>query len=153
MAMRAYDQASLQVWKAYIQGDLNQEEEQQLENRLLEDEEAVLLYSKALSWLESELPEMREEERWLEGLMASLPTASDKASDSDKEQSTIGSWFNQAWLQYVIAASITLLLMTGGFFDHLFSRTNEAIHRPHNDVSISDRLMEATTGWFDKINK
>ncbi|WMT42734.1 hypothetical protein RE628_10770 [Paenibacillus sp. D2_2] len=147
--MRADSQVSLQVWKAYIQGELTREEEQQLENRLLEDEEAVLLYSEALSCLESTIPEMREEERWLEGLMDSLPVATDPA----KEQGPIGRWFNQAWLQYVIAASITLLLMTGGFFDHLFSRANEVINHPQQDISVSDRLMKATTGWFDKWNK
>lgn len=152
MVVRPQDQASMQIWKAYIQGELTWEEEKRLENMLLEDEEAALLYSEALSSLESELPEMREDERWLEGLMTSLPDASDKA-DPVKERSSIGRWFNQAWLQYVIAASITLLLMTGGFFDHLFSRANEAIHRPSQDVSVSDRLMKATNDWFDKLNK
>lgn len=153
MVVRAQDQASMQIWKAYIQGELTWEEEKRLENMLLEDEGAALLYSEALSSLERELPVMREDERWLEGLMASLPNASDKAIDPAKEQSSIGRWFNQAWLQYVIAASITLLLMTGGFFDHLFSRANEAIHHPKQDISVSDRLMKATTGWFDKLNK
>ncbi|NWL87252.1 MULTISPECIES: hypothetical protein [unclassified Paenibacillus] len=151
--MRPLDQASMQIWKAYIQGKLTWEEEKRLENMLLEDEEAALLYSEALSSLESELPEMREDGPWLEGLMASLPDSSDKAANPDKEQGSIGRWFNQAWLQYVIAASITMLLMTGGFFDHLFSRANEAIHRPNQEISVSDRLMKATTGWFDKWNK
>lgn len=150
--MESHTHAALEAWKAYIQGQLPLEEEQRLEKMLLEDEESVLLYAEALSLLENEMPLMSEEELWLDELMSALPAVPEPSSDHAKEPGKVAQWFAQPWLQYVIAASITLLLMTSGFFDALFSRANEAMHHS-NDISVSDQLMDTATSWFDKMKK
>ncbi|MMZ69656.1 hypothetical protein D1872_325360 [compost metagenome] len=54
-------------------------------------------------------------------------------------------------MHYVIAASITLLLLGGGVFDLLAAGTSVAVENQGSGSPLSERLMERASLWMDRI--
>ncbi|WP_068785305.1 hypothetical protein [Paenibacillus phocaensis] len=134
----------LKLWRSYIRGGLDPTAEAHLEALLQGDEAAFAAYAAALSSLESELPLPEEENAYIQSiLMKVTPSKSHKARNASRR-----SWSRHPMLHYAIAATLTALLLGSGFFDLLAAETNQLMNHS-NAPSLSERMMEATTGWFD----
>lgn len=134
----------LALWRSYIRGGLDPNTEARMEALLQGDEAAFAAYAAALSSLESELPHPIEEEAYLQSILEKLPQMKDSVARSGIRKT----WARHPLLHYAIAATLTALLLGSGFFDIIAAETNHLMNRP-NPSSLSERVMEATTGWLD----
>lgn len=133
-----------ELWTSYIRGSLVPETEERMEALMLGDEAAFRAYVTALSSLEQELPAPGDEQAFMQAVLEALPQAEQKPIPNRSAKK----WTEHPLFHYVIAASITVLLLTGGFFDRLAAEANQFMNRPQ-DTSLSKRVMNATAGWFD----
>lgn len=144
-------EGQLKDWHAYITGTCTLEETARLEKLLLEDGQALDAYLAALEQLEPTLKDHAAQidtERFTDQVMAALP-------DIDGEVSQVifkrRRWFETPVFHYVIAASLTLILLSSGAFDKMMLQNNGKPLPPKERVSYSEEVMRATTTWLDKF--
>lgn len=143
-------EGQLKDWHAYITGTCTLEESERLEKLLLEDEQALDVYLAALEQLEPTLEDHTAQmntEHFTDRVMAVLP-------DIDAEASQVifnkRRWFEKPVFHYVIAASLTLILLSSGAFDKMLQNNGKPIPSKER-VSYSEEVMRATTTWLDKL--
>lgn len=141
---RANDES---LWKEYILRDDLQGNDEELENVLLQDDESLTAYIEALTSLEQELPRLEDQERFTDRVMKSLPIADQKHFN---KSTRLRNWSRHPLFHYVIAASITLFLMSCGLFDYI-SLGKEQVMKQTEGHSISQQLLDKTSSWIDKI--
>lgn len=163
---------TLDLWLQYIRGELESEMEEQLENLLRQgDDEAFQSYMQAMTISldvqadDVNLPNLHDPEDFTDLVMASILLSSDTECE-DKvgiagenvvqvsrslKRSRVHR--NQPLFHYIIAASITLILLSSGMFDILTSsasHVNRAI-KEHSGPSFSEKMMDATKGWMKQF--
>ncbi|GAA0135496.1 hypothetical protein YSY43_23360 [Paenibacillus sp. YSY-4.3] len=146
------DQSMEVCWDKFIQGELNEQQTRQVEALLLHDAGALEAYMAALDRLEQELPGLQQEEAFIEAVMRKIPAQGEaqKAREPSDRIIRKGRLNEHPLFNYVIAASITLFLLSLGAFDHLNSGT-EHIIPPAAESSVSKKIMDKTAGWIDQL--
>lgn len=146
MAMKDTGNTPEEMWKAYIRGELSPERAEKLDQLLQDDDAMFQVYMTELMANQDELPSLLDEERFANDVLSALPAQA--RSHANKEHRK--RWQNPL-VHYVIAASITLLLLGGGVFDLLSAGANAAVQRQAGDTPLSDQLMQRATNWMEKI--
>jgi hydroxyethylthiazole kinase-like sugar kinase family protein len=134
-----------ELWLEYITRDSIRGNEAELEELLLHDEEALMSYTEALTSLEHEIPHLSDELRFKNQVMDQIllsQTLQTKSSVKGKK------WSSHPLFHYIIAASVTLFLLSSGLFDLLSQGTNQIIHN-QDSHTLSQQLLEKTTGWIN----
>lgn len=142
--MSRQPQDELELWRSYIRGSLDSNIEARLEALLQGDEAAIAAYTAALSSLESELHAPEDEAAYLTAIIEKLP----QTKRSKERGGSRWTWSRHPLLHYVIAATLTALLLGSGLFDRFAAETNQLMNRT-DASSLSERMMDATTGWLD----
>ncbi|WP_068499585.1 hypothetical protein [Paenibacillus kribbensis] len=144
-------EGQLKDWHAYITGTCTVEESERLEKLLLEDEQALDVYLAALEQLEPTLEDHVAQintERFTDRVMAALPDIDAEANQAIFKKRR---WFEKPVFHYVIAASLTLILLSSGAFDKMMLQNNGKPIPSKERVSYSEEVMRATTSWLDKL--
>ncbi|MCM3698105.1 hypothetical protein [Paenibacillus macerans] len=145
--MSAEKEMDRRLWLDYIHGNVGAGKAERMEALLLGDEEAFAAYAEALSSLEQELPKPVDERMFMRSVLAALPET-EPQPHMDKQAKR---WSRHPLFHYVIAASVTALLLSGGFFDRLAASANHMMDLNRSqDASISRQMMDAAAGWLDK---
>lgn len=142
--------AQQEMWKKYIRGELGPDQREALDALIQEDDAVFQTYVQTLMAMEEELP----------GLPASPEAFADRVLSFIQEPSASGTkaskpsrkrW-NQPVVHYVLAASVTFLLLGGGVFDLLSAGAGAVAERQSSDPPLSERLMDRAAQWMD-LNK
>ncbi len=144
--MKGTGDVQQEMWRKYIRGELPAEQSERMEKLLLEDDDIFQVYMQELLATETELPTLKDEEAFADGVLSLIPQSSRKRV----ERSPRKRWHHPL-LHYVIAASITLLLLGGGVFDLLSAGAGAAMERQASDKPLSEQLMKRATDWMDRI--
>ncbi|SME96732.1 hypothetical protein SAMN02744102_00636 [Paenibacillus barengoltzii] len=142
--MSQHKPENLALWRSYISGELDANTESRLEALLQGDEAAFAGYAAVLSSVERELPGPIDEAAYRQSIIEKLPCARERKARTGSRRA----WSRHPLLHYVIAATLTALLLGSGVFDHIALKSNQLIQRP-NSSSLSERMMKATTSWLD----
>ncbi|MBE0335831.1 hypothetical protein [Paenibacillus sp. 23TSA30-6] len=148
---KPWTEGQMNDWHAYITGACTTKESERLEKLLLEDEQVLVLYLAALEQLESTLDDCSawmDTERFTDQVMAALPDMEAEASQVIFKKRR---WFEKPVFHYVVAASLTLILLSSGAFDKMMPQTGGKPVPPKERVSYSEEVMRATTSWLDKL--
>ncbi|MFF2014379.1 hypothetical protein [Paenibacillus sp. NPDC058177] len=143
--------------RQYLAGEGSPEERDAWEQRLLEDDDALLSYLESLDELQGQFPPLENQEHFTENVMGSLSTVQKHAIHPSKEIRPAkegqrrSRWYEQAIVHYVIAASLTLIFLSSGVFDRLFSGEIGMFVPEGKHPSYSEQMMEATSGWLDQL--
>lgn len=136
------------LWRKYILGELPKAEADKMEALMRADDRQFELYMEVFMAVESELPALSDEERFARDVMVRLPDQ--QANETAKGNRKKWRW-DRPVLHYVIAASITFLLLGGGVFDLLAAGTSVAVESQGSGSPLSERLMERASLWMDQI--
>ncbi|WP_334071531.1 MULTISPECIES: hypothetical protein [Paenibacillus] len=136
------------LWRKYILGELPKAEADRMEALMRADDRQFELYMEEFQSVESELPTLPDEERFASDVMARLPGRRlNGAAEGKRKQ-----WrWDRPVLHYVIAASITFLLLGGGVFDLLAAGTSAAVEHQGSGAPLSEQLLERASLWMDRI--
>lgn len=134
------------LWIDYVRGNVEAGTAERMEALLLGDEAAFAAYGEALSSLEQELPQPVDERAFMRSVLAALPETEPRYMDKQAKR-----WSRHPLFHYMIAASVTVLLLSGGFFDRLAAGANHMMDlNCSQDALISRQMMDAASGWLDK---
>lgn len=142
--------------KAYLEGQGDAADREAWEQQLLEDEEVFASYMKMLDELEDELPPLENSTAFTESVIKDwadrLAPSTELEQISDKEGKRRYRWYEKTIFHYAVAASLTLLIMSSGMFDRLLTGEMElVIPKKDNSPSFSEQMMQATSGWLDRL--
>lgn len=140
------------IWDKYILGELDEQQTKHAESLLVHDLCALEAYMTALSSLEETLPELQEEDAFIEALMLKLPAPSEvqQAKGEVERQASKRRIREHPLFNYVIAASITLFLLSFGVFDSMTPGTHHVVP-PSSEPPLSERIMDKTSDWIDQL--
>lgn len=141
---------SVEAWAAYIRGDESvREQVEYMETLLLEDEQALELYMKALEREGSELPVLAQPERFADNVMSRIGNPRAKVVNMEARDDR-RRWYEHRLFHYAIAACLTLIFLSAGWFDKL-TPGPEHVKKHANESSFSEELVKVTTGWIDRL--
>lgn len=139
-------------WDKYIRGELDELQIRHAESLLLHDTDALDAYMTALSCLGAELPRLQQEDAFIEAIMLKLPEQNGERRKNERvKPSTRKRRIREHPLfNYVIAASITLFLLSFGVFDRMTSGAQHVIP-PSSEQPFSEQIMDKTSDWIDQL--
>lgn len=138
------------LWKKYICGEIPPETAKRLDVLLTEDQQAFDTYMEVLATLESGMLALEDERRFMKNVLAALPQEKQIIEADPEIGKQPKSWIHKPLFHYVIAASITVLLLTSGFFDLLSAEANKVTSRTP-DTSMSKQVVDRASAWIDKF--
>lgn len=139
-----------EIWKKYIRGELGPDQTEALDALLREDDALFQSYMQTLMAIEEQLPVPPESpDVFADRVLSAIREPSESMTKTSRPARK--RW-NQPAVHYVLAASITLLLLGGGVFDLLSAGAGAVAERQNTDPSLSERLMERAAKWMDRHN-
>ncbi|WP_018758819.1 hypothetical protein [Paenibacillus terrigena] len=140
---------NLEYWVAYIQGTLGEEEQLEMEELLLQSEEAMEQYLLAMDGLEGELPEPEDHDAFTDRMMQQLYGKPVQHSPKDRVQPRSKYWYEHPMFHYSIAASITFILLISGVFQNLSGGSHALLDQPSG--SFTDSIIQKAFSWLDAL--
>ncbi|USB34813.1 hypothetical protein [Paenibacillus sp. YPG26] len=139
-----------EMWRQYILGELSPGKRDELDQWLAEDETALEEYLVVFESMEHPIGDLPDIYAFTDRVMNALPV-NDSSVNQPLQLHRKWAWIKHPITHYTIAASITLLLITSGFFDRL---EQNADHLWSGDNgSISEQWLSRTTSWLDSWNR
>ncbi|MEC0243273.1 hypothetical protein P4H66_26005 [Paenibacillus dokdonensis] len=140
---------AIEEWTAYIRGETPQRQAEWMEALLLEDETAFSLYMQAMDMEAEGLPVMGNPEQFVQNVMNQLVTP-EVNNILLEQKDNRRRWYEHRLFHYAIAACLTLIFLSAGWFDKLTPGPQQ-VNAHANKASYSEDLVRVTTGWLDRI--
>jgi len=140
---------TIEEWTAYIRGETPQGLTECMETLLLEDETAFSLYMQAMDMEADSLPVMENPEHFVQNVMNQLVTPEVNKLHLEQKDNR-RRWYEHRLFHYAIAACLTLIFLSAGWFDKLTPGPQQ-VNAHENKASYSEELVRVTTGWLDRI--
>lgn len=138
-----------QDWVEYIKGACTPEKAASLESLLLEDDSDLAAYMQVMHDLGPKLPDLEYEQRFIDNVMDALPSG-EKDAERGAYENGRRRWYEHRMFHYAVAACITLIFLSTGWFDKLGPVTLQKA-APDGQTTYADKLVDVTTGWLDRL--
>ncbi|MBB3127714.1 ferric-dicitrate binding protein FerR (iron transport regulator) [Paenibacillus rhizosphaerae] len=138
-----------QDWVEYIQGSCSPEKAASLESLLLEDDSALAAYMQVMNDMGPNLPGLESKQRFIDNVMDALPS-DDKEAELGANENGRRRWYEHRMFHYAVAACITLIFLSAGWFDKLGPGTLQKAE-PSGQPTYGEKLVNVTTGWLDRL--
>ncbi|EOR21515.1 hypothetical protein KGR20_09795 [Cytobacillus oceanisediminis] len=138
-------------WMKYVNDELNEKERAFLENHLYTCDQCLELYIDAVDMQEEILPSISDEAAFMNDIMQKI---SFENMEIEKIEERKRPFYQSSIFHYAIAASLTLILMSAGFFQSIIKHT-ETIQKA--EVSLKEEpksggLVDKTFAWMDSFD-
>ena len=126
----------------YVSGRMPAEERDVAEQHLYVCDLCMALYMACLEDGTARLPQLSDQEAFTEAVMAQVKGKRPRSR----------SWRQRPFLQYVVAAAITLILMSTGLFENMATEFNQLqASQSGRQESFSEKLVERTAAILDRV--
>ncbi|MEX2414581.1 MAG: hypothetical protein WD424_00440 [Paenibacillaceae bacterium] len=141
---------TIQQWQAYIQG--GEFDCTSMDTHLLECDDCTEFYLVALEELHEYLPELTNITAFTEGVLERIGPLP-KYKPITQQPIANKKWYINTLFHYTIAASLTLVLVGSGIFDHMVDRVLQISQETEQaqKTSVSDQLTNKAGKWLDSI--
>ncbi|GAB6990253.1 hypothetical protein [Paenibacillus pini] len=143
------NKVTIQEWILYVQGECSVVQSERLEWILEQDENALELYMQALEQVEDRLPPLTEPDHFVDSVMVHLPVMASEILFSEKIVEAKRRWYEHKLFHYAVAACLTLIFLSAGWFDKLSPESLEKSDTSRG--SYSQELVRVTTDWIDRF--
>jgi anti-sigma factor RsiW len=137
-----------QDWLAYIKDELTENKCEEVENHLFSCDDCLDIYMNLVNEETKNLPDLKDEKGFTDGIINSLSSKQEKPAITRKRPV-----YQQPLFHYGVAAAVTFVLMTSGFFQSItgFVSTVEAASTIQSENSVSDNLMKKAISLIELI--
>ncbi|MGF2614396.1 hypothetical protein FZC84_14475 [Rossellomorea vietnamensis] len=133
-------------WLKYVEDRLNEPVREQYEEHLYSCDHCMEIYLEALEAAETSLPALSSESRFTDNVMADILGGKQmEAPGMEKEQK----FYQKAPFHYIVAAAMTIVLMSTGVFQQLIGFAEEFEH--DSGPSVTNELMNKTTNFINEV--
>lgn len=130
-------------WRHYVKDELEEKVREQYDEHLYTCDQCLTLYSEAVEAVDQQLPMMTTDEIMLkiaEQKKVEQPTTMKKAS-----------FYQKAIFHYIVAAAMTVLLMSSGIFSQLVNVVSDFESLDKSESSIVSGLMNKSISIIDSV--
>ncbi|MBS4175610.1 hypothetical protein [Bacillus sp. FJAT-49736] len=138
---------SYEKWLQYTRGELDSATQKKYEDHLYDCDQCLTVYLEAVDAEEKLLPVMNNEDTFTDLIMQQVESQK-KATKPQKQ-----SFYQKAVFHYLVAAAMTIILMTSGVFSHLTNAINEFEANKKKEPSVVMGLMNKSVSLIDKVEK
>lgn len=136
---------SYEKWLLYVKGELDTTTIKQYDDHLYSCDQCLSVYLEAVGAMEQMLPVMSNENMFTDLVMQQI--------DGQKKKSQKQSFYQKAMFHYLVAAAMTIILMTSGVFSHLTNAVNDFEANKKKEPSVVAGLMNKSVSLIDKVEK
>ncbi|MEZ2715375.1 hypothetical protein [Niallia circulans] len=142
---------SKDYWMKYVKDELSEKERSILEDHLYTCDQCLELYIDAVDKQEETLPSISDEAAFMNDIMQKISYENLEIKTIEEKKRPI---YQSSIFHYAIAASLTLILMSAGFFQSIVKHT-ETIQK--TEVSFKNEpksggLVDKTFAWMDSFD-
>jgi len=137
------------TWKAYIKDELSEKKRIEIEDHLFSCNHCLDVYMLQLEAVTDSLPSLPNSQSLTDAVIESLPFSKPVTKASTRKRR----FYQHSLFHYGVAAAITMVLMTSGFFQSItgFVSTVEAASNPPTQQAVSKNVMEKALWIIDMI--
>ncbi|MBU8906410.1 anti-sigma factor family protein [Desertibacillus haloalkaliphilus] len=135
----------IEKWKAYVNDELTEYEREEVEQHLYSCDRCLELYMAVIEQEGEDMPVVEDERAFTEAVLQETTVTVKKQRKPSIQKKTV--------IHYVIAASMTLTLMTTGFFEggiQMVSSVEQTYQHGQID-SFSAEVLNYVTGLFELL--
>jgi len=140
---------SYEKWLQYVKGELDSATEKQYDDHLYSCDQCLSVYLEAVEAMEQALPIMSNEDIFTDMVMQRMEGQKKKTITKSPKQS----FYQKAIFHYLVAAAMTVILMTSGVFSHLTNAFNDFETNKKKEPSFVTGLMNKSVSLIDKVEK
>lgn len=140
---------SYEKWLQYTRGELDSATRKQYDDHLYNCDQCLSVYLEAVEAMEHTLPVMSNEDIFTDMIMQQIEGQKQKQNKKSQKQS----FYQKAIFHYLVAAAMTIILMTSGVFSHLTNAVNDFETNKKKEPSFVMGLMNKSVSFIDKVEK
>lgn len=138
---------SKENWLQYINGELSSQLMSEMEEHLYSCDQCLFHYLELIA--KTDLPAMTNESIFTEKVMQEIekiPVQSKKVEENQLRKTKQGKYFKQTVIHYLLAAGLTIVLVSTGFFGKILESADQfqkdTVYNP--STSITEQLFNKT---------
>jgi predicted anti-sigma-YlaC factor YlaD len=133
-----------------VNNEIDEKVREMYEDHLYSCDQCLELYLQAVAEFEDNLPVLSNEADFTDIVMSKVTIKHDSIK---KEKAA--PFYQKTIFHYVIAAAMTILLMTTGVFQSIthYVETVQSPHVQEKSPSLTEGIMNKTFAWMDSIEK
>lgn len=160
---------SYEYWKKYVNNECTASEREEYEEHLYSCDQCLELYLQAVAEQEAQFPCFSNDDHFTDQVMAQIASHNQTLIENEpifniEEKQTkklltsskrkkAKPFYQKTGFHYLVAAAMTLLLMTTGVFQDLIQYV-DSVQKPEvKRASLTDELMNKTFAWKDAIEE
>lgn len=139
---------SYEDWCNYVKNEIDGTVREDYEFHLYSCDQCLELYTKVLAADVTELPAIREENDFTDGVMAEIAELKKQKLVKKK------SFYQSSVFHYLLAAAMTVVLMASGVFQSL-TKYADTVQNPQvlgQTPSLTEGIIQKTFTWMDSFN-
>ena len=139
---------SFEDWLAYLKNELEEEVRKFYDDHLYDCDDCLTVYLEAMDSAAELLPMIRNDNLFTNEVMQKV--TEQKAVDHSNAKTKPGI-FKKEIFHYIIAAGMTIFLMSSGVFSNLINVVGQFDSQDKNESSIVSNLMDKSISIIDKV--
>src|SRR5690625_1095796 len=132
-------------WLAYVKNELNEKMRSHYDDHLYTCDHCLALYLKAIETVELQHSVITTDEI--------IQTVNKNVEIKQTQEIKEPSFYKKALFHYIVAAAMTLLLMSSGVFSQLIHVVTDIETQDGNRSSMISKLMDSSISIVDQIEK
>lgn len=136
----------------YINDELDEHKREQIDQHIYSCDQCLNIYMRTIEEHKKILPEIRNQDTFTEKvirIIANDPLPNKKENPFQRKIY----FYQKAAFHYLVAAAMTIILMTSGVFTHLMSYVSEFETTKKQESSVVEGLMNNTVSLIDRVQK
>ncbi|RDW18984.1 hypothetical protein [Oceanobacillus chungangensis] len=135
-------------WLSYTEDTLDEGTREHYENHLYVCDACMSLYLEAIEAMEQKIPVMSTNATFTDEVMQKINS---EQKQETKVKTAKLSFFQKTIVHYVVAATVTLFLMSQGVFSQLMTAVTDFEASNKNETSILTNMLDKSASIIDKF--
>lgn len=136
---------SYEDWVLYVKDQLDEETRERYDTHLFECDQCLSTYMEVIEAQEQQLPVMQHDEAFTDAVMVKI-----NQQQVTEKKMPVSKFYQKPAFHYVLAAAMTLFLMSTGVFSHLMNIVSDFEANKKNEPSVVEGFMKNKVSFIDK---
>ncbi|MBM7587599.1 hypothetical protein JOC86_004173 [Bacillus pakistanensis] len=143
---------TFEEWMTYVRDEVDEKTRVEFENHLYECDQCMEVYLEAIERQETSFPTVTDPDGFTDGIMAMIEQEKPVTKIENPRTYAKTKFYQKSVFHYLVAATMTLLLMTTGVFQELMTIVTDFENKSPKE-SITEGIMKETFSFVEEPNQ
>jgi hypothetical protein len=143
---------TFEEWLTYVRDEVDEKTRVEFENHLYECDQCMEVYLEAIERQETSFPTVTDADAFTDGIMAMIEQEKPVSNIEKPRPYAKTKFYQKSVFHYLVAAAMTLLLMTTGVFQELMTIVTD-FEKKSPKESITEGIMNETFSFVEESNQ